>query len=63
MRNRTWRRSSKYVPERDMRTYLDSRRTLNFRPHCFVQSLALMESRRFDDAVALARVSDSGEES
>lgn len=45
-----------------MMTYLDRRRTLSFRPHCYVQSLALVESRRFDEAVALAHASDFGEE-
>ncbi len=62
MKTRILRRAPRYVPERDMMTYLDRRRTLSFRPHCYVQSLALVESRRFDEAVALAHASDFGEE-
>jgi hypothetical protein len=62
MRTRILRRTARYVPETDMMTYKDSRRSLNFRPHCFVQSLALVESRRFDEAIALAHASYSGEE-
>ena len=62
MRTKILRRTARYVPETDMMTYKDSRRTLNFRPHCFVQSLALVESRRFDEAIALAHASYSGEE-
>lgn len=61
MRTRILRRAPRYVPERDMMTYRDHRAKLNFRPHCYVQSLALVESRRFDAAVALARASDFGE--
>ena len=62
MRTRILRRTARYVPETDMITYKDSRRSLNFRPHCFVQPLALVESRRFDEAIALAHASYSGEE-
>ena len=40
---------------------MDHRAKLSFRPHCYVQSLALVESRRFDAAVALAHASDFGE--
>ncbi|MGB2581700.1 MAG: hypothetical protein WBD03_04425 [Thermoplasmata archaeon] len=61
MRTRILRRAPRYVPERNMMSYRDHRTKLNFRPHCYVQSLALVESRRFDAAVALARASDFGE--
>ena len=62
MRTRISKRASKYVPEMDLITYRDCKRSLNFRPHCVVQSLALVESRRFDEAVALAHASSYGEE-
>jgi hypothetical protein len=62
MRRTMLKRAARYVPETDMITYKDSRRSLNFRPHCFVQSLALVESKRFDDAIALAHASQNGDE-
>ena len=61
MRTRILRKAPRHVPERDMMSYRNHRSTPNFRPHCYVQSLALVESRRFDAAVALARASDFGE--
>ncbi len=62
MRTRILKRASRYVPETDMMTYKDSRRSLNFRPHCFVQPLALVESKRFDETIALAHASQIGDE-
>ncbi len=35
---------------------------MEFRPHCYVQRLALAEARRFDDAYALQRSSVLGED-
>ena len=61
MKTRILRRAPRYVPEIDMMSYRNPRSKLNFRPHCYVQSLALVESRRFDAAVALARASAFGE--
>ena len=61
MKTRILRRAPRYVPEIDMTSYRNHKPKLNFRPHCYVQSLALVESRRFDAAVALARASDFGE--
>ena len=64
MRTRRTRKTSRYVPERDLMTHMNMKKTLDFRPHCFVQSLALMETKRFDDAMALANASAAyGEES
>jgi hypothetical protein len=62
VRTRILRRAPRYVPERDMMSHTDHRSKLNFRPHCYVRSLALLESRRFDAAVALAHASDFGDE-
>lgn len=36
-------------------------KVIGFHPHCFVQSLALAESRRFDAMYALARTPVLGE--
>ena len=64
IRTRRTRKTNRYVPERDLMTYMSMKKTLDFRPHCFVQPLALMETKRFDDAMALAQASAAyGEES
>lgn len=38
------------------------RRVVDFHPHCYVQQLALAESRRFDEIYALAHEPARGDE-